>query len=576
MGSPVVAITGLTTFSALQGGVISQGTDWSIEESATWTTGRHVFKFGALYHSLNDFRSVVEANTYGNFAFNGIFSGVAYADFLLGLPQLSERRDPLMDRWRRAGEVGLYAMDTFKLTPNLTLDYGLRWDYFSSDRFDDELQFNWDPATGSVVVPQPSLARVSPLYPTTVAIQAGDPIAKPSRRNLRPRLGVAYRMSDDLVLRGGYGVYTERLSPFLLAQGAGPFDITESYFNQIVDGRPLFSFPEPFPDSLAAARIPSVSVAGYPSETRNGAIHQFNVSLERQFGQIGLRASYVGSRNRGLDYGLQLNKPEPSLIPFTADRRPYAQFVGASFRQRDGKSNYDSLQLESQRRVGGIIFNANYTWASNLHNYLRTENPYDVTSHWSRDNFQPRHRVTVTTIIHLPWGRGRRFLSQAPAAVDQVLGGWTLQTTSFIASGKHFDVSFSGSDPSNTNTFGGRPDRICDGNLPKSQRTVEQWFDPNCFAVPQAGSFGNAGTNILVGPGIHSHNAALVKRFSLGERLTLTYNASFSNVFNRPHFGNPRSNISAPDPGRLASGLDWQAEAHQGARRGQMMLRLEW
>src|SRR5690606_29279764 len=218
-----------------------------------------------------------------------------------------------------------------------------------------------------------------------------------------------------------------------------------------------FAFPNPFPASLASANIPSQSVSGYPLDTSNGEIHQFNVSLEKQVSDIGIRLSYVGSRSRNLNYDLSINKPEPSLIPFAPSRRPYPQFVGTSFIRNDGKSNYDSMQLEVRRRTGWFTFNGNYTWSSNLHNFLKTENPYDVTSHWSRDDFNPRHRAVITTIVELPWGHGRRFLSQTSSFVNAILGGWKLQTMSYFATGKYFSPRFSGLDPSGTNTVGGLP-----------------------------------------------------------------------------------------------------------------------
>ena len=574
MGAPVISISGLTTFDAIPGGIVHQGTDWSIDESLTWTQGRHVLKFGGQFLRFNNFRSVVETGTYGNFSFDGNFSGHPYADFLLGLPRSSSRRDPLTDRWRRSSEIGIYVMDTFKITPSLTLDYGIRWDYFTAGEFEDGLQYNWDPATGNVIVPQSAMSAVSPLYPDNITIVPGEVVPNPAKNHFRPRFGVAYRFTDTMVLRGGYGVYTERLDPFRFAQGTGPFDISETYFNEIVGGQPFFSFPNPFPEGLGAAQVPSVSVTGYPLDAKRGYIQQFNVSLERQFGSIGIRGSYIGSRSRGLHYNLQLNKPEPSLIPFAPSRRPFSEFVGTTFVQRDGKSNYDAFQIEANRRMGLITFNANYTLASNLHNYLNTQNPYDVTSHWSRDDYQPRHRAVITSIIQLPFGHGRRYLADASPVVNAVLGGWKLQTTSFFASGKHFSPDFSGSDPSNTNTIGGLPDRICDGNL--DNKTLDRWFDPSCFAEPPAGRFGNSAPNILVGPGIHVHHLSAVKQFRLTERFTLTYSAQFSNVFNRPHFSNPRNNISVADPGKIVSQPGWTPEAEGGGRRGQMMLRLEW
>lgn len=574
-GFPRMDISGLTTLQTTPGGVPDDAYDWSLDNAMTWATGRHVWKFGFQYYDFNSFRSVVEEGTYGSFQFDGTYTGIGYADFLLGIPFRSIRRDPLQDRWLRAGELGLFVMDTFRPTPNLTLDYGLRWDSFSSPSYDDGLQFNWDRDTGNVIIPQEALSSVSPLYPKTIAIQAGEVIPEAKRSNFRPRLNMAYSLRDDLVLRGGYGLYTERLSPFARVNGGGPFDIQETYFNRIENGQPLFTFPNPFPGSLAEARVPSQSVSGYPTQVNNGVIHQFNLSTEKQIANVGLRLSYVGSRSRGLNYTLNINKPEPSRIPFTADRRPYPQFVGTSFVREDGRSNYDSLQVEAVRRTGVVTFNANYTWASSLHNFLNTENPYDVTSRWGRDGANPRHRAVVTTMIELPWGRGQRFLSDAPAVVDQILGGWKLQTISYLASGKYFSPSFSGADPSGTNTSGGLPDRICDGNFPPGQRTVEQWFDPSCFAVPQAGRFGNSGVNVLQGRGLNVHHLALVKRFRVNQGLTLTYNVGVSNLFNRPHFSFPRNNISTSNPGRITSTPGWSAE-NESERRVSMLLRIEW
>jgi hypothetical protein len=574
-GFPRMDIAGLTSLQTPPGGILEDGYDWSLDNAVTWATGRHVVKFGVQYNDFNTFRAVVEEGTYGAFEFDGTYTGIGYADFLLGIPFSSARRDPLQDRWRRASELGLYVMDTFRLASNLTVDYGLRWDYFASPSYSDGLQYNWDPQTGNVIVPQEALSSVAALYPDPITVQAGDVVPNAQKSNFRPRLGVAYRLRNDLVLRGGYGVYTERLSPFARANGGGPFDIEETYFNRIENGRPLFSFPNPFPDTLAEASVPSQSVSGYPMTVHNGYIHQFNVSVEKQIANVGLRLSYVGSRGRGLNYTLNINKPEPSLVPFSSERRPYPQLVEASFVREDGASNYDSLQVEAVRRAGLITFNANYTWSSSLQNFLNTENPYDVTSHWSRDASNPRHRAVISTMIELPWGRGQRFLSNAPAVVDQILGGWRLQTISYLASGKYFSPGFSGFDPSGTNTSGGLPDRVCDGNLPRSDRAIERWFDTSCFAVPPAGRFGNSGVNVLEGPGLNVHHLSLVKRFRLNERFTLTYNAAVSNLFNHPHFDTPRSDISTSNPGQITSTPGWSAE-NESERRISMLLRLEW
>ena len=170
--------------------------------------------------------------------------------------------------------------------------------------------------------------------------------------NFRPRVGFAYRLRDTTVVRGGYGMFTEQVGYFSRLQGGGPFSISETYFNSIENGTPLFAFPNAFPASLASATVSSQSIRAYPTRTNNGTIHQFSASVEQQVGDLGLRISYIGSRNRGLNYNLSINKPEPSLIPFTLSRRPYPQFVNVTMAQNDGRTNYNALQLRANSESG--------------------------------------------------------------------------------------------------------------------------------------------------------------------------------------------------------------------------------
>ncbi len=576
MGFPRMDIAGLTALQTTAGGIKEDNTDFTYDDTVTWATGRHVWKFGGQFLKFNEFNGQVSEGTYGVFNFNGAMSGQGYGDFLLGLPLSSTRLNPLTNRKRRASELGLFATDTYKLSRKLSFDYGLRWDYFQSPVYADGLQYNWNRASGDVVVPQAAVASVSPLFSPSIKVVTGNVVPHSKLTNLRPRLSFAYRWTETLVVRGGYGVFTERLQPFDRSQGGGPFEISETYFNSIVSSKPLFAFPNPFPDDLAKAVIPSQSIAGYPLQTENGSIHQFNLSMERQVRSLGLRASYIGSRSRGLNYSRNINKPVPGLIPFSPDRRPFPQFVNASEVRSDGSSNYDSLQFEVKRRVGAIIFDGHYTWSNILSNFLNLENPYNVISQWARDSLNQRHRAVITSSIDLPFGRGRRLLTQAPALVEHTVGGWILTTVSFFASGGYFSPVFSGSDPSRTNTFGGLPDRTADGNLPRGQRTVERWFDPSAFTVPPAGRFGNSGVNILQGPGINVHHVSLAKRFNVTERVRITYTIGASNAFNHPHFSNPRNNISTPGTGRLYAGIaDYEQEKH-AARRFQMKLRIEF
>ena len=546
-GSPIFSINGFSTIQIRQGGFQVPGLNFNAADSITKVIGKHILKFGGEYRTYSSFSGQVSNNNFGSFQFNGSFSRNAYADFLLGIPRRSIRLDPLTDRKRTSKELGLFITDTFKVTPKLTLDYGMRWDYFSSTVWRDGLMFNWDPASGNVIVPDSAQSKISPLYPKNLKIAAGDPVPHPGKRNFVPRFGAAYRLNDKTVIRGGYGLFNEFLGQLARLSGGGPFEISETYFNSITNGQPLFQMPNPFPGSLANATVSSQSVTAYPKETNTGLIHQFNLTVERQIADMGFRLSYIGSRNRGMNYGIGINQPQPSLIPFDDSRRPFPQFVGASVFRTNGASNYDSMSFAANRRVGWVTVDMHWTWAHGMTNMLNLENPYAPLA-WNRD-FLAKHRAVFNTMWDLPFGRGKKLGRNMPAVANKIVGGWSLAWVTYLQTGQYFSPAFSDDDPSNTNTFGGLPNRTCNGNLAPGQRTIGHWFDTSCFSNPAAGRFGNSGANVLEGPGLHAHNITVVKNFKLTERLNFDFMTLVSNVFNHPNFQFPASDISTPDAG---------------------------
>ncbi|PYV29339.1 MAG: hypothetical protein DMG09_30270, partial [Acidobacteria bacterium] len=585
-GFPRMIIDGVTTLSTTAGGIRNDDRDFSYEDAFTWAKSRHVWKFGGEFKTFRQFSGVIDNATYGDFTFNGRITsngpntGIGYADFLLGVPFSAARLDPLTNRTQTNKELGLFIQDTFKLTPKLTLDYGLRWDYYALPTYEDGLQYLWDPKTGDVIVPQAAVQKIHPLYPKTITVVAGEVVPTPDERNFRPRIAAAYRLKENFVIRGGYGAFTERIDYFTRVQGGGPFQISENYNPLQQAGQPLFVFPNPFPTSLASAAIPSQNITSYPLKTDNGTIHQYNLSVEREVKSIGIRVSYIGERAIGLNYNVpNINKPPASDIPFTTARRPYPQFVSIQYARDDGRQHYDSLQVQALRRVGSFTFNAHWTWANNLYNFANTEDPYNVTNQWARNQYDRRHYAAISALWQMPWGRGRKFLSSAPASVDHFIGGWTLQTISYLATGSYFSPAYTGPDTSNTNTTTDAfPDRIADGNLNGDARTKNRWFDPAAFKVPEPGHFGNSGAFVLVGQGINAHHLSLAKRFRLTERLGMTFTSSISDLFNHPHFQNPDAtrNISNPDPGKLTALIPDYNPEKQAGRHISMKLRIEW
>jgi hypothetical protein len=156
--------------------------------------------------------------------------------------------------------------------------------------------------------------------------------------------------------------------------------------------------------------------------------------------------------------------------------------------------------------------------------------------------------------------------------VDFILGGWQADWVGVLETGQFFSPSYSGSDPSGTNTVGGLPDRIANGNMPSSQRTIDHWFDASAFAVPQLGYFGNASPYSLVGPGLNVHNVTVSKNFRAHERYLTTFMVTAQNIANHPGFSTPSTNISSPGTVGVITGT----KGYLDARTIELRLRFQF
>jgi Carboxypeptidase regulatory-like domain/TonB dependent receptor len=585
-GFPSMSVSGLSTLSMSAGGAnnaISNNSGiYTLNDSATWSHGKHVVKFGAnLTHLFFLVNATVSTSVYGSYTFNGSITGVAFADFMLGLPFQSSRLvNPLINRYSTQDVVAPFISDSFKVSDKLTLEFGLRWDVTTVPTFKDGLMYNFDPAANQVIVSQKGLSAISPLYPTNIKVVAGNPVPSPDMHNFRPRASFAYRLNDKTVIRGGYGEFSESFGYNSWLNNGGPYQITQTYTNTITNGVPLLTFPNAFPSSLSLAAIPNQSITAYPMKQDFGAIRQFNVTLEREWHGLGLRASYIGTRGSGLNYSLNVDKPQAGTTPFTSSAYPIQPFTGVTEYRQDGQLRYNSGQFEVSRRMGQLTFDVSWTWSNTMFNYGILENPYAL-GRWERDQYARRQYIPISATWLIPFGKGRQHLSGAPGVVDAIVGGWNLQTIGTLASGTYFSPSFTGTNPSNTNTSGGLPDCLANGNLPNGTRTWNRWFDPSAFAIPQPGHFGNCGGDTLVGPGIYVMHASLSKDFRIFERLKATLTGQFSNLFNHPSLGSgtpptPNTSINQPNPGQFTSEVPYFNPERQGARQIGLKLRLVW
>src|SRR5581483_6183317 len=213
-----------------------------------------------------------------------------------------------------------------------------------------------------------------------------------------------------------------------------------------------------------------------------------------------------------------------------------------------------------------LTFNAGYTWAKDLTDTQEgtfsgptIQNQFDRRAEYGNNLLTPTHRVFGYAIWHIPVGKGHRILNRG-GIVEAVLGDWQMAWNAMAQSGQFFTPSFSGFDPSNTNTIGGRPDVVSGVSTnPVGTQSINNWFNPAAFKIPgcpdatpvcskpdNIGRFGNAGIGTLRGPQIWNADFAVSKYFPIRENLRLQFRANMANVFNHPNFALPASNISSP------------------------------
>ncbi|MBI3681960.1 MAG: TonB-dependent receptor [Acidobacteria bacterium] len=599
-GFPQISISGFTTLSQATFDNEFSGSG-EFQEHMTYIRGAHTMKWGASVRLLRvtNITNVSGAGMFGNFTFQNSFTGNAYGDFLLGLPTTTQR---IVARRRAEGFTrnwNFFWQDDWKVSPRLTFNYGLRYEYHPPfrDRFGNISTF--DPITGRVIVPTKGLANTEPVFRATIgdtpivsAQEAGLPesLRRQDLNNFAPRLGIAFRPFRDnrTVIRGGYGVFINDLIGAVFGSLRNIHTAsTETFTNRVTNAVPFLQFPRAFPDQIitGVADFRTANQIDMP----NPYTLQWHLTVEREvMRNTGVRLSYIGSRSLKIVHQVDYNQPRASTVPFTKSQAPFPLWNTIFSRVNGQTAKYHAFQGEFDRRLAaGLTLQSSYSWTRNWSDAGDSnetgsliEDSFDRRREYSNVEFARPHKWLTVWIWELPLGRNRRYLSHLPAAVEQVLGGWEFSGILLFQSGYWFHPVFTGYDPSNTNgtsrSGSFRPDRVADGNLPPAERSMTRWFDAAAFVPPprNAGRFGNAAPYILAGPGMSVWSASLGKGFHLGEQRRLRLMGSFQNLLNHPNLSNPATNISTPGSvGRITSTLGTEGA---GSRTVELSARLEF
>lgn len=582
-------------------------------DTLSWISGNHSIMAGADFvknQALDGF-SANRGQPRGLVNYGTNFT--SFARFLIGLPPTSvtyvgntRRGDLNVSNW----ENGFFIQDDWKISKNVTFNLGLRYELITPFVEKDDLMVNFDPTTsvhpefkGRFIVPsEKTFALLDPRFVSYGVVTAkeagvGRGLVKTDKNNFAPRLGVAWRLSDKNVLRGGYGIYY----PTSAAQGMRDALATNA-FNQGVTKRGTRGLPgginprgiTPFTGGTVSVGDPTdftaLAANAIPFDLQTPRIEQFNATFEREVGwNTGVRVSYVGSRQHGLIGGRDLNEIPPNDIPFgvhnedgnlcdpfgegdciispeDAARLPFPRLgTFLATYGNTGKGRSHALQIEVNRRfVRHLTFNASYTLLDQKTNGIDTGNStlggtlYDQftpQTDFSRDSFVSRHRFITYGTFGLPFGRDRMFGKSTSGLLDAIAGGWDLTWQGFAKSGTGFTPFWQCDDCGNIgpgNVGSDFIDALGDFNQSNSYRPLvigdpyanlagDQFFNPDAFALPPLGSdlFSNpavAKRNFLKGPGTWGLNLGIHKYFNFSETTRLEVGADFNNVFNHPLF----------------------------------------
>jgi len=526
-------------------------TTYQVGDTVSIVRGSHGLKFGADVRKIQQ-NGILDLLSRGSISFAGAISGSGIGDLLLGFPTFTIQSQSNNPQTQRTSSFDFFAQDDWKVTRKLSLNLGLRYEINTPPTDPSNRMSAFNLATGKIAqVGTPGVSRSG---------------IQPDWNNLAPRFGFAYALSSSTVVRGGYGIFYD--AGILTANSAMYFN--PPYFNIFVffpSATSLISLNNPFP--LNQGFLPPASLSTLSPDMRTSYIQDWNLNLQHEFGGIGIfSVAYAGSKGTHLLRSLDLNQPTPGPGD-VGSRSPYPQYSNIFFEETGANSEYQSLQVSFNRRLArGLTVLGAYTFSKSMDDtssFLGNDadrnfpqNSHNYRAEHALSSFDVPHRGVVSFVYALPFH-------------DRLLRNF--ETAGIIAaqSGQPFTpiLQFDNSNTGNTGgTFGSdRPNVV--GSPSLANPSAKEWFNTAAFAIPAKYTFGNAGRNILRGPGLATFDLSLSRKFTISDRTTFQVQAQAFNLLNRENLNLP--NLFADDPGNF--GKIFSAKA---PRQVQLAMRLSF
>jgi outer membrane receptor protein involved in Fe transport len=544
-------------------------------DTITWTAGVHTVRFGADVMTPLKLDYVDVPNTRGRLTFDGSYTqfagglsgtGNTLADFLVGTARNAALSNLNVVNQRRY-MYSFFGQDDWKVTPKLTLNLGLRYDFGSPSYEENNRLTNFDPVAGlAAKTPAEALASLRLGKDGSLEDRA---LVRANRTNFAPRLGFAYSISDNTVVRGGYGLYynlVDRMGSEDQISLNPPFLVNYNFTSDTIT--PAATFATGFaPNTLdpSTVDVSKIQLRAANPDARTPRIQQYSIGVQHQLGNDFLaEVSYVGTRGSHLMTLRDLNQPLPGQTSLPrAQRFPYPAFGLIEYRDDNGISRYNSMEATLDKRFSkGWTVRAVYTLSKSEDNSFEhltsggsNSFPQDARNPqawYGLSDFDVRHRFVINGIWQIPFGKGQAYLTDGIAS--KLFGGWELSGDFNARSGKPYTVTQSGDPLSLGGLSTTLPDIVGDPTV--SNPTVDRWFDPSAFQLLTATTnrFGTQGRNALIGPGFATVNFALRRRFGLGsENRFLDFRWEVFNALNHANFGLPNRTINNANVGTITT-----------------------
>lgn len=547
----------------LGGGTHADLADGSLVESDVFTLikGKHTIKIGGEFDkNYQNYTNWGDVSS-GNFQFNGVSTGVPYADFLLGDVYGWYVYD-YAETGARMWNLGAFVQDDFKASSKLTLNIGLRYQHQGGW---GEVQNRWGTFSPTVVNTGEYVAPGT-LGAITYGGQGGRGTIQDAAEQIAPRIGLSYAPSPTWAIRSSYGIFDTPWStdPYTNAYGLGlnprgslGYGSTAAF--QLKTGPPAGSVVYPSLSNLSNSQFNYQAVDYYPQKRPVTYYQEALLSVQHQIpGQVLLDVSYVFTKGTHQNFARDVNQvPESELSPkgINYAATPYPQYTSIQGHLFDGYSNYNALQLRAEKRLShGLNFIVNYAWSKTMDAGTSSghsagvdlwQNAYNVAANYGLSTLDTRNTLNGSATYELPFGEGKHFALHG--LVDEIAGGWRATGVFQVHSGIPFTPTVGSQDLSNSYAsacncgFAWFPNRV--GNPSVAHPSISQWFNTAAYAAPANGTFGNAGRDSLTGPAWRDLDLSLGKAFQLIEGIRLEVRADSFNILNHPNFGQPSGSV---------------------------------